>query len=88
MPRRGTELQKVKIAMEILTVDKDFDRVLQLKICAVKGFLKNAGISESALATSEGIQCIAIGVDDLLNNAAGEVKFSPAFNLFAIQLKG
>lgn len=78
-------LEKVKKNLSIMVDDEDLDANIKLKIEAVIGYLKSAG----AVIDEENpqiVSCVSIGVNDLLNNKAGETKFSPAFNLFALQI--
>lgn len=78
-------LEKVKKNLSIMVDDEDLNVNIQLKIEAVIGYLKSAG----AVIDEENpqiVSCVSIGVNDLLNNKAGETKFSPAFNLFALQI--
>lgn len=80
-------LADVKAELGITINDEGIDKSIEMKIKAVKGYLLNAGakIDENNLS-GEVVSCIAIGVNDLLNNKAGETKFSPAFNMFAMQI--
>ncbi len=78
-------LEDVKSNLGIMIDDEDLNRSIELKIQAVKGYLKSAGANINESDTQH-ISCISIGVNDLLNNKAGETKFSPAFNLFALQI--
>lgn len=80
-------LEEVKASLGITIEDELIDRNIALKIDVVKQYLINAGltINEEAL-TADIIGCIATGVNDLLNNKAGETKFSPAFNMLAMQI--
>lgn len=79
-------LEQVKGFLTITIDDPEFDTSLKLKIMATKQYLKNGGASEESLSTEIGISCIAIGSNDLLNEDAGETKFSPAFQLLANQV--
>lgn len=78
-------LEKVKKNLSIMVDDKDLDANIQLKIDAVIGYLKSAGATIDE-ENPQIVSCVSIGVNDLLNNKAGETKFSPAFNLFALQI--
>lgn len=74
--------------LSICTEDTEVIRNIKLKIATVKEYLISGGakglnnqeIKENAIA------CIAIGVNDLLNNKAGDTKFSPAFTMLAMQI--
>lgn len=78
-------LEKVKSHLSITLQDEDLDKTIQLKVNAVIGYLQYGGavIDET---NDRLVECVAIGVNDLLNNKAGEIKFSPAFTLFAQQV--
>lgn len=60
---------------------------IRLKINAVQDYMKNAGINDSNLESELGKACVVIGVTDIWNLNAGEIKFSPAFGLILEQLK-
>ncbi len=79
-------LEDIKKILGITSDDEDINRQLELKINAVVDYLANAGASYSAIQSNAGITCVALGVNDLLNNKAGETKLSPAFNIFALQI--
>ena len=83
-----TELKdKVKEAIGITTDDSSINANLLSKTIAVKLYLLKAGAAHLTTSiTDVDIACIAIGVNDLLNNKAGETKFSPAFNILALQI--
>ena len=70
----------------ITTDDEDIIANIRGKVEAVKLFLMNAGAKIGEEITEDIVSCIAIGVNDLLNNKAGETKFSPAFNMIAMQI--
>lgn len=79
-------LDKVKSMLGITISDPDMDNNIKLNISAVKGFLINAGASLNVGENDVEISCIAIGVNDIMNQTAGEAKYSPAFNLMANQI--
>lgn len=83
-------LNDIKSSLSITIDDKEVNKNIELKINTVKAYLKNAGADikdeEDAELTNDIIGCIAIGVNDLLNNKAGDTKFSPAFNILAMQV--
>lgn len=85
-----TLLGSVKALLGITIIDADLDKNLNLNIESVKGYLVGAGVTitttPETVIDAQIVSCIAIGVNDLLNNKAGETKFSPAFNMFAMQL--
>jgi hypothetical protein len=80
-------LEKVKDLIGITTDDAGVNSNIKLKILAVKGYLIKGGAKHLIIEINEtDITCIAIGVNDLLNGIPGETKFSPAFNIFALQI--
>lgn len=79
-------LNDVKSYLGITAEDSDLDSSLNLKIAAVKSYLITGGAVTKTLESEIGTACIAIGVNDLLNQKAGESKFSPAFKLLANQI--
>ena len=82
-----TLVASVKDYLGILIDDEDVNRKLTIKINAVKTYLINGGLTiVDDIYNEEVIACIATGVNDLLNNSAGETKFSPAFTMLAMQL--
>lgn len=70
----------------ITTEDEAVIRNISGKIKAVKQFLINAGLKIKDENKDEMYACISIGVNDLLNNKSGDTKFSPAFNMIAMQI--
>ncbi len=79
-------LNDVKSYLGITAEDSDLDSSINLKISAVKSYLITGGAAVKTLESEIGTACIAIGVNDLLNQKAGESKFSPAFKLLANQI--
>lgn len=81
-------LINVKKELGITIDDEDVNKNIRLKINAVKMYLISGGASmpEDNLIDEYITSCISIGVNDLLNNKAGETKFSPAFNMLAMQI--
>lgn len=78
-------LQQVK---DILMIQGDgFDSVLQPRILAVTGYLRNAGVSEQNIDSPTGVVAVALGANDLWNLTSGEQKFSPGFLNLATQLQ-
>ncbi len=70
----------------ISAYDDEVIRNIRGKVKAVKQFLINGGAKIEENITEDILSCISIGVNDLLNNKAGETKFSPAFNMMAMQV--
>jgi 3D (Asp-Asp-Asp) domain-containing protein len=89
-----TLYSKVKEQLGITTEDTLVKRNLLLKTIAVKLYLIKAGAKQMVTDPVTGknnisdidVACIAIGVNDLLSGKAGEIKFSPAFNIIAMQI--
>lgn len=79
-------LDEVKKHLGISACDDDLDKNIMLKIQAVKAFLESAGANTAGELNYNLKMCIAMGVNDLFNSKAGEVKFSPAFFTFANQV--
>ena len=82
-----TLVEDVKRYLGITTNDEDVTRNILIKANAVKNYLIKAGAKIEENNYNEAvIACIATGVNDLLNNKAGDTKFSPAFNMLAMQI--
>lgn len=80
-------VESVKDYLGITTDDEDVTRNISIKSNAVKNYLIKAGATIGTIDYSEEVvACIATGVNDLLNNKAGDTKFSPAFNMLAMQI--
>jgi len=61
------------------------DRIMQ-KASLVKGYMKNAGVSDTALNSDMAVGVIALGVTDLWSVESGVGKFSPVFHSLLTQL--
>lgn len=79
-------LDDVKVNLGITVSDPDIDLSINNKINAVKGYLIGGGAVITDSPSELVVTCISIGVNDLLNNNAGESKFSPAFDMIAKQI--
>ena len=79
-------LDDVKCNLGITVSDPDIDSSINNKINAVKGYLVDGGAVITDSPSELAVACISIGVNDLLNNNAGETKFSPAFVMLAKQI--
>ena len=81
-------MEDVKLYLGITTDDEEVTKGILLKCKAVKLYLIKAGakLPTDEPYSEEVIACIATGVNDLLNNKAGDTKFSPAFNMIAMQI--
>ena len=77
-------LTACKIGLNIPVESEDFDDILEQKIGAVKRYMKRAGVTEENMD----LAVIVLGVTDLWNTKAGEVKFSPVFDTLVVQLRG
>ncbi len=77
-------LAKIKAGLGI-TGDYQ-DEALQFYIDEVKAFMRSAGVSESAVNSSEAVGVIMRGVADLWNYGSGSVKLSEYFIKRMIQL--
>lgn len=82
-------LEKVKDYLGITIDDEGVDRNLSIKIEAIRGYLIAGGathLKDSKNISDKTIACLATGVNDLLNEKAGETKFSLAFTTLAMQI--
>lgn len=79
-------LTAVKGNLGITVDDVDINANISSKINAVKGYLIGGGAVITDSPSELVVTCISIGVNDLLNNNAGETKFSPAFEMIARQI--
>lgn len=80
-------LEKVKIGLGVPIASTAQNGTLTQKFLAVKSFMKGAGVSDAMLETDLGIDTIRIGVTDIWNLEAGEIKFSPVFHSFITSLE-
>ena len=82
-------LTKVKTCLGMTTDDEDVNAQLSLKIKAVTLYLIDGGADITNVnITDKDIACVAMGVNDLLNNNSGTTSFSPAFDIIAKQICG
>lgn len=82
-------LEEIKSAAGIITDDPDINNQLRIKSLAVMHYINNGGGNITLEnATEYEIQCIALGVNDLLNQNGCE--YSEGFKAMAsqIQLRG
>jgi hypothetical protein len=83
----NTLCSKIKEQLGITTEDVVVSNNIKLKAVAVKKYLiKGGAVHLNSEINETDLSCIAIGVNDLLNNKAGDTKFSPAFDFFAQQI--
>lgn len=66
--------------------DEVIDGAITQKLLAVRGYLLGAGVKTERLDSDVGIAVTVVGVTDLWNLNAGEIKFSPVFHTLATQL--
>jgi len=79
-------LAACKTGLNIPLSSTALDGVLSQKLLAVKGYLKGAGVPDTALESDLGIGTVVIGVSDLWTVESGEAKFSPVFHGLITQL--
>ena len=79
-------LAKVKKGLFGTAADSWRDEMLQVFIDEVKGFMRDAGVSESVLNSEASVGCIMLGVNDLWNYSSGGVNLSGYFKQRVIQL--
>jgi len=77
-------LAKVKTGLSISGTQND--AVLTQKMLAVTNFITNAGVNDEQLSSDLGVACICVGVSDLWELTAGDIKFSPVFGKLVEQL--
>jgi hypothetical protein len=78
-------LSKVKTAMGI---SGDYqDDLLEIYMTSVMDFMKNAGVSDSAIRDKKSIAVITRGVIDLWGYSSGKGKFSSLFEEMVEQLR-
>jgi recombinational DNA repair protein RecR len=75
-----------KIGLQLDTTATFLDGLIEQKILAVKGFLSNAGVSDTQLDSDTGIGAIVLGVSDLWV-LDGKAEFSNLFHMLVSQLK-
>ncbi len=84
--QQNTLLNRVKEVLAITSDDELLNKNLNSKIETIKQYFVNGGAKIDDNVPDIVIGAIAIGVNDLMNNKAGETKFSPAFNILAKQI--
>lgn len=73
--------------LDYTETDEELYRAVKNRAAAVISYLQNGGARLDAENLSpDELYIIAIGVNDLSNNAAGCTSFSPTFNTLAAQL--
>lgn len=73
--------------LDYTEADPDLIRTVKNRAAAVIGYLRNGGAKlDTENLSPDELYVIAIGVNDLSNNAAGCTSFSPTFNTLAMQL--
>jgi len=79
-----TLLEKVKDGLGITSTAQD--DTLKVYIDSVKAYMKDAGVRDSVLASSNIDGAVLCGVNDLWNYNGGSQKFSPFFMQRVAQL--
>lgn len=79
-------LAACKIGLGFEVEDEDFDKRVKQKMLQVKMFMQRAGVSDENLTNELGIGVVVLGISDLWDIKAGEIKFSPAFLTLTTQL--
>jgi len=79
-------LEQCKIGLGFEIEDVDFNKRIKQKMLQVKMVMKKAGVSDEDITSELGIGAIVIGISDLWDLKAGEIKFSPAFLTLTTQL--
>lgn len=79
-------LVQCRIGLGMSPSTSAMDGVIQQKMMAVKSFMRGAGVSEEMLNDPLAVGAIVVGVTDLWNLSAGEIKFSPIFYNLVTQL--
>lgn len=79
-------LTACKTGLGIPTSSTAFDGVITQKLLAVKSYMRSAGVSDVTMSDDVAVGIIVMGVADLWNLGAGEIKFSPAFFTLLTQL--
>lgn len=69
-----------------LEADETIDGAIKQKLLAVRAYLLGAGVASGRLDSDLGIAVTVVGVTDLWNLNAGDIKFSPVFNTLTTQL--
>lgn len=75
-----------KNGLNIPVESTEFDPILKQKLLAVKGFMIGAGVSAENMTNDLAVGVIVMGVSDLWELKAGEVKFSPLLYTLVNQL--
>ncbi len=69
-----------------LEADETIDGAIKQKLLAVRAYLLGAGVTSERLESDLGVAVTVVGVTDLWNLNAGEIKFSPVFHTLVTQL--
>lgn len=78
--------ERVAIDLGFDSTDEDMMKLVKQKVMVVKQFLISGGAVQEIFEQANAYGCLCIGVNDLLNNEAGNTNFSPAFHILAKQL--
>ncbi|MDP4095469.1 hypothetical protein OIN60_01510 [Paenibacillus sp. P96] len=81
-------LRACRIGLGMSPSTTAMDGVIEQKMLAVKSIMRGAGVSEKMLDDPLAVGAIVVGVTDIWNLSAGEIKFSPVFYTMITQLAG
>ena len=80
-------LKEIKAGLGISADSTGADEALKQKIAAVESYMMGGGVAKAMMTDPLAIGCIVVGVTDIWNLEAGEIKFSPLFGILMEQLK-
>lgn len=75
-----------KKALNIPVLSTAFDSAIAQKAAIIKGYMQNAGVSDTVIDSDMAVGVIAMGVVDIWSLDSGVVKFSNAFHTLLAQL--
>ena len=75
-----------KKSLNIASAVTAFDDRIQQKASIVKGYMRNAGVSETVIESDMAVGVVALGVVDLWSLDGGAASFSPVFHTLLTQL--
>ena len=75
-----------KRSLNIAPAVTAFDDRIQQKADIVKGYMRNAGVSETVIESDMSMGVVALGVVDLWSLDGGAASFSPVFHTLLTQL--
>lgn len=80
-------LKEIKIGLGIAADSMGADETLKQKASTVESYMKGSGVSDAMMEDPLAVGCIVVGVTDIWDLTAGEIHFSPAFQILLEQLK-